>query len=37
MKSFLSIVGYYVGASACFLLEWLYFRGAKAETLNPEI
>jgi purine-cytosine permease-like protein len=38
IKSFLSIVGYYVGASvSCFLLEWLYFRRTNAETLNADI
>ena len=38
ISSFLSIVGYYVGASiSCFVVEWLYFRRSKAETLNPAI
>ncbi|KIW19652.1 hypothetical protein PV08_00226 [Exophiala spinifera] len=36
--SFLSIIGYYAGASVtCFLTEWLYFRNADPASFDPTI
>ncbi|KAK6383956.1 hypothetical protein LTS17_003248 [Exophiala oligosperma] len=36
--SFLSVIGYYAGASVtCFLTEWLYFRHADPASFDPAI
>jgi purine-cytosine permease-like protein len=38
IKVFLSIIGYYAGASVtCFLCEWFYFRRARPDSFDPAI
>ncbi|KAH9897580.1 permease for cytosine/purines, uracil, thiamine, allantoin-domain-containing protein [Xylariomycetidae sp. FL2044] len=38
VTAFLSIIGYYAGASVtCFLTEWLWFRGADPQSFDPKI